>query len=209
MHVLLTDRLTCPRCGPEFGLILLADRVEERRVLEGLLGCPNCREKYPVREGFGDLRAPPRTPLEHEDASALDVADGEGTVRLAALLGVSRGPGHVLLVGAPAGHAEALVEMLEEVEVVGVHPGLHDRREVPGVSRIAAHAGLPFYDRMVQGVALDGAAAEGMLGEAARVVTPGGRLVVLKPSPSVRDRLERGSLAPVLDEDDVVVMARE
>lgn len=209
MHVLLTDRLTCPRCGPEFGLILLADRVEERRVLEGLLGCPNCREKYPVRGGFGDLRAPPRTPLEHEDASELDEADGEGTVRLAALLGVARGPGHLLLVGAPAGHAEGLAEMLEEVEVVGVHPGLHERDEIPGVSRIAAHAGLPFYDRMVQGVALDGVAAEVMLEEAARVVTPGGRLVVLEPSPSVRDRLGRGGLTPVLDEEGVVVMERE
>lgn len=209
MHVLLTDRLTCPRCGPEFGLILLADRVEERRVLEGLLGCPNCREKYPVRGGFGDLRAPPRTPLEHEDASELDEADGEGTARLAALLGVARGPGHLLLVGALAGQAEGLAELLEEVEVVGVHPGLHDRDEIDGVSRIAAHAGLPFYDRMVQGVALDGVAAEVMLDEAARVVTPGGRLVVLEPSPPLRDRLGRGGLTPILDEEDVVVMERE
>ena len=24
MHLFLTDRLSCPRCGPEFGLILLA-----------------------------------------------------------------------------------------------------------------------------------------------------------------------------------------
>lgn len=209
MHVLLTDRLTCPRCGPGFGLILLADRVEERRVLEGLLGCPNCREKYPVRRGFGDLRAPPRTPLEHEDAPALDEPEEEATARLAALLGVARGPGHLLLVGAPAGHAEALAEMLEEVEVVGVHPGLHERDEVPGVSRIAARPGLPLHDRMVRGVALGGVSAEAMLADAARVVTPGGRLVVLEPSGSARERLGGDGLAPLLDEEDVVVMERE
>ncbi len=63
MHILLTDTLCCPRCGPEFGLILLAHRVEERRILEGELGCPNCRASYPVRRGFGDLRAPPRESL--------------------------------------------------------------------------------------------------------------------------------------------------
>ena len=63
MHLLLTDRLTCPRCGPEFGLVLLADRLEDRRVLEGALGCPNCRDRYPVRDGFGDLRPPPRTDI--------------------------------------------------------------------------------------------------------------------------------------------------
>lgn len=58
MHILLTDILTCPRCGPEFGLVLLADRVEDRRVLEGRLGCPNCREQYPIVAGAVDARLP-------------------------------------------------------------------------------------------------------------------------------------------------------
>lgn len=56
MHILLTDILACPRCGPEFGLVLLADRVEDRRVLEGRLGCPNCREQYPIAGGGVDAR---------------------------------------------------------------------------------------------------------------------------------------------------------
>ena len=43
MHILLTDTLTCPRCGPDFGLILLAERIEGRRVMDGHLGCANCR----------------------------------------------------------------------------------------------------------------------------------------------------------------------
>lgn len=51
MHILLTDILTCPRCGPEFGLILIADRMAERRVIEGALGCSNCRNRYPVHRG--------------------------------------------------------------------------------------------------------------------------------------------------------------
>ena len=58
MHIVLTDVLTCPRCGPSFPLILLANRVENRRVLDGVLGCANCREKYPVQDGLGKLRVP-------------------------------------------------------------------------------------------------------------------------------------------------------
>ena len=55
MHLALTDRMICPRCGPGFGLILLAHEVRDRRILEGDLGCPNCRDQYPVRKGFADL----------------------------------------------------------------------------------------------------------------------------------------------------------
>src|SRR5512142_2083643 len=58
MDLRLTDLLACPRCGPPHGLVLLADRVEDRRVLEGLLGCPNCGGRYPVRAGLADLRVP-------------------------------------------------------------------------------------------------------------------------------------------------------
>ena len=57
MHILLTDALTCPRCGPEHGLILLADAIEERRVVSGKLGCPNCRTTFPIAGGGGTVPA--------------------------------------------------------------------------------------------------------------------------------------------------------
>ena len=60
MNVALTDHLVCPRCGPPFGLVLLARDVRDRRVREGEFGCPNCRDRFPVEGGFGDLRPPPR-----------------------------------------------------------------------------------------------------------------------------------------------------
>lgn len=63
MNVLLVDHLACPRCGPTFGLVLLAREVRNRRVRRGELGCPNCRDAFPVECGFADLRPPPRTPL--------------------------------------------------------------------------------------------------------------------------------------------------
>ena len=105
MHILLTDVVVCPRCGPEFGLILLADRIVERRVLEGRLGCPNCREQYEVSGGRLDLSTPGtvRGAAGSPDASDPAVSELETVpdpgVRIAALLGVTHGPAYVLLAG--------------------------------------------------------------------------------------------------------------
>jgi len=209
MHLLLTDFLICPRCGPGFGLVLLGRRIEARRLLEGELGCPNCRESYPVREGFADLRPPPRSSLSPLPVLP-DPPDEEETTRLAALLGVARGPGHLVLVGEPARHARQLASLVEDVEVVAVNDGLRGWKEEPGVSRVTAGSLLPFRSRRIRGVAVAGARGEEGLGEAARVVGPGSRLVVLDASRGARGRLEaKEGLTPILDEGGVVVAARE
>lgn len=208
MHLLLTDLLICPRCGPGFGLILLGDRIEDRRILEGELGCPNCRDRFPVREGFGDLRAPPRDPLRRLPVLP-DDPDPDRTTRLAALLGVTRGPGHLVLVGRPARHARVLAGMLEEIEVVGVAPWLRGWEEEPGISRVVAGPGLPFFSRRIRGVVLSGPGAEPLLADSARVVGPGSRVVVLDAPADARGRLEGAGLSPVLDEAGVVVGVRE
>jgi uncharacterized protein YbaR (Trm112 family) len=103
MHILLTDILTCPRCGPAFGLILLADRAEERRVMEGVLGCSNCREKYPIRDGIVDFGAPPEPVVQRRaDADAQPPRSGWRRI-----LGVTAGPGFLLLAAPAAAHAGA------------------------------------------------------------------------------------------------------
>ncbi|MGD2068055.1 MAG: hypothetical protein PVI57_05175 [Gemmatimonadota bacterium] len=207
MHVLLTDRLTCPRCGPAFGLILLADRVEDRRVYEGLLGCPNCRDQFPVSAGFGDLRAPPRDPLPGVVAGPGTPSDEE-TTRIAALLGVARGPGNLALVGPVAEHAEGLADLLDDIEVVAVWPPLRERPERPGVSRLAAGPGLPFFSGTLRGVALVGEAADRFLAEAARAVASPGRVVVLDAPDATRERLEALGLSTVLQEPGLLVASR-
>ncbi|MGH7444651.1 MAG: Trm112 family protein, partial [Longimicrobiales bacterium] len=126
MYILLTDILTCPRCGPEFGLILLADRMEERRVLAGVLGCANCREHYPITGGYGAFGS--GWPIE------TDAPNDDAAVRLAALLGVTEGPGFVLLVGAPATHAGALADMIPGLEVVAASDSARAWSERAGVS---------------------------------------------------------------------------
>ena len=206
MHLPLTDRLVCPRCGPPFGLILLADRVEERRVLSGTLGCPNCRDRYPVREGFGDLRAPPRVELRPGPAPA--PPDPERATLVAALLGIAEGPATVLLAGPVAALADALVAYVPELEAVALGAGLAGLPERAGVSRLVAKPGLPFHTATMRGVVLEGAGAVPLLAEAARVLAPGARLVFLGAPRDLAERLPAAGLRPLLEEDGTLVAER-
>jgi len=212
VHLLLTDRLTCPRCGPTFGLVLLADRLEERVVHEGRLGCPNCRDAYPIVRGFGDLRAAPRGELPAGYAGA--AASGAGTTRadegaiLVALLGLVGGPGTLALVGEPARAAAAVARTVPEMHVVAIDPDLATWPEEPGVSRIASAPGLPFFDAGLRGVAVDGRLDEPWVAEAARVVAPRGRVVVVHPSPGTADRLQDAGFRVLASDPETVVAAR-
>ncbi|HET9982695.1 MAG TPA: Trm112 family protein [Longimicrobiales bacterium] len=206
MHLVLTDILTCPRCGPRFGLVLLAEEVRDRRVLEGWLGCSNCRERYRVHNGFADLRPPPAPPL---DAPALPRERGEdqAAIRLAALMGMGTGAGRgfSLVVGPAARHASAIAALVEEAEVVGIDAGLAAWPEEAGVSRMAA-TGLPFFDRTLRGVALSGDAAAALLEEGARVLNPMGRLVV-EGAPADAEARIRGAGLRVLAQEGGTVVA--
>ncbi|MEO5509328.1 MAG: Trm112 family protein [Longimicrobiales bacterium] len=182
MHILLTDVLVCPRCGPAFGLILLADRIEERRVLEGRLGCPNCREQYPITGGTVDLSAGALMP-SHEKANGAAADDG---VRIAALLGVTQGPAYVLLIGDAARHAAGVRNALADVEVIALSPAAisdgDSNGDSHGLSRVIA-ARVPVTTGKMSGVALIGARSGELLEEAARAVRPTGRLLV-DPAPA-------------------------
>jgi uncharacterized protein YbaR (Trm112 family) len=205
MHILLTDRLCCPRCGPRFGLVLLADRIENRRVLEGRLGCSNCREQYAVSGGGADLRTGPTQPDE-----ARDYGDAtEAAIRIAALLGVTPQTGQVLIAGPGAALAGAVSALMPELEVIAITARptgcAATAEEDAGVSRIAAGAVLPFHDGILRAAALTGGGDSPPLAEALRVLAPGGRLV-LDPAPAgAADALREAGAEVLLDQDEVVV----
>jgi uncharacterized protein YbaR (Trm112 family) len=165
MYILLTDALTCPRCGPEFGLLVLADRMEERRVVEGRLGCPNCRSAYPIHDAAADLRvnaSASTDPPSGESAGSRPsvVEDDEAAVRLAALMGLAGASGLAMLAGPGARHAAAVSALVPELEVVAVteRPEALPGR-APGVSRLAAgEAALPFRGGALRAAALTGGA---------------------------------------------------
>jgi len=225
VHLLLTDRLSCPRCGPEFGLVLRSDRMEDRLVLDGVLGCPNCRDSFPIVDGFADLRAPPReelgaglagTPAGEADGTAGSTpASGGGAgrpaeevARLVALMGIVGGPGTLALVGGPARLAAQVAEALPELLVVGVDADLRRWPETPAVSRIVAEPGIPLFGSSLRAVAVDGRLGSAWLAEAARVVQPRARVVVQHASPDARGALEASGLTVLVEEAETVVAAR-
>lgn len=203
MYLPLTDLLACPVCGPDAGLILYATELRDRRVLEGALGCPQCRRQWPVRGGFADLRA---ASTGEDDAAG--AADREEAIRIAALLGITQGPGYLLIVGPAARHAPAVADLLEHVEVVGVDPSLERHDERAGVSRIAAGHALPFIDGRVRGVWLSGPAATQSMEDGVRVLAQRGRIVLEPAPPGARERLASLGVELVAEQDATVLGAR-
>jgi uncharacterized protein YbaR (Trm112 family) len=204
MYILLTDALTCPRCGPGFGLLVQADRLEERRVVDGRLGCANCRETYPVRGGVAHLFPGPATEANVPADPPTD--DPEAPVKLAALMGLAGARGLVLLEGPGARHAGALGALVPEVEVVAVDDGSGPLPTMePGVSRVKTGAALPFRDGTMRGVALTGGAGDARLREALRVLAPGARLVVDPADAETAARLRALGAQMMLEQEGVVV----
>lgn len=218
MELLLTDRLACPRCGPEFGLILRADRMVDRRVSAGVIGCPNCRDSFSVDGGVVDLRPPPRGPLPDEAAPSVTPASPNYTPdRVMALLGIQRGPGTVALIGAAAAVAETLAAAVDELQVaalgVDVRPVVVGRDgrpsgDTPGVSRLVVGNTLPFFSRMLRGVVLDGRLDAVLVGEAARVVGPGSRVIVVDAVAGTGGVLEEAGCTVLAEEAGTIVAAR-
>lgn len=208
MHLLLTDRLTCPRCGPAFGLILLADQLADRRVRSGILGCPNCRDSFRIDDGFADLRAPPRGPLLEGHAGHIERPAQDDIERVVALLGIHRGPGTVATLGVAAPYAAPLAEVVEDIMVAAVDPDTKSWPSHPGVSYMVSSPGLPFFDRTLRGIIVDGALGPGMLFEACRCTAPMSRVVVLRASLDAPTVIEQAGLSVLAAEDETVVAAR-
>ena len=210
MYLLLTDRTSCPRCGPAFGLVLLADRLTDRRVQEGVLGCSNCRERYPIHEGVADLRPPPRTSLAVAEVDPVLRPDDSLALAAAAASGVGPAGGKMLLVGAAASLAGATAAVAPEgVEIVTAQRGWPALPVGPGISPTVVGLTLPFFDATFAGVVLCGSeATPEFLREAARVVLRGHRVVLLDPPTDAQTRLGAAGLLRFVHGEGVAAAGR-
>jgi uncharacterized protein YbaR (Trm112 family) len=96
VHVELIDRLRCPGAHEESWLVAHATETEERRILEGTLGCPICHREYRITRGEVWMGS------DEPDMVAVELAfpsDPEPAMRLAALLNVADDGGLYLLEG--------------------------------------------------------------------------------------------------------------
>ena len=181
MLLTLTDHLTCPRCGPTAGLILLMEEADDRRVRTGTLGCPMCRTRYPVVERVADLRgaAPARSATAPETPGT--EAGPEVALRVAALMGLGEGRGFAVVDGAAAlDAAGTLAARVPDYEIVV--PIVEESSPMAAgldVSALLAADALPLADRTMRAAAwVGGVPPEARLRELLRVCRPTGRLVV-------------------------------
>lgn len=221
MHIILTDVLTCPRCGPEFGLVILADRIEDRRVIDGWLGCANCREQYPVRGGVADLRwgfEPEGIDSSGAGASGEWVAghvpeggdfpdgrDPDKPLRLAALLGLTAPSPPVAVVSDDPELVKEIQELLPDSAVVGVSHEVPENVQVVPAGWLLAGARLPFRSRSLAGVVVTAEATSARVSEALRCLVREARLVV-EPAPRwVAETIRREGAQLLLEQDQVAV----
>lgn len=205
MHILLTDLLTCPRCGPDFGLIVLSDRLVERHVLEGSLGCANCRSIYPIHDGVADVRLADDPGLA---TGALPGADPDRSVRLAALLGVTRPNATVLVLDASGVAGAGVAPLVPEVHVIGgssEEPAIVDDPAHGFLSRVRLGRSLPFRSGSLSGLAAVGIDVGDLLGEVRRTLRPDGRFAVEGAPAELGKMLGHEGFEVHLEQDGVVV----
>jgi hypothetical protein len=129
-------------------------------------------------------------------------------MRLAAMLGLTEGPAHVLAAGEALHHAPALARLIPELEVIVVEPQGIAWEESPGVTRMHVGDILPLQSRSLKGVILGGEAVDHLLGEGIRVLGSGGRIVVLGRPQGVGRRLVDAGLGLLLDQAGATVATR-
>ena len=210
MHLVLTDLLVCPKCGPDAGLIVLAEQLSNRRILEGALGCPVCREQYRIRAGLADLRTD-TSPLPESRSVAGAGAEQEGdneALRLAAYLGLRDGRGYALLLGEAGWHGREIGRMLPGLELIVINGGVQEQSEAEGVNRLLADTMVPLRERSMRGV-VAGAGTEGaLLQDVLRVLAVGGRMVVSRALADAEAVARAGSVNELARDADHIVLTR-
>jgi len=173
----LTDHLRCPADHAEQYLVLLPDRIVERSVIAGRLGCPVCGRTWAVAEGVAELGGPPPAP---PSGAALDPA------AMHVLLGLSGPGGYAALVGSAAEAWRGLTAELKGVGLVAVNPPAGVADAAPLLSVVRAPL-IPLKARSLRGVVLGGEVSDDLhwVREAARVTLPGLRVVGRGPEPEL------------------------
>ena len=192
MFIELTEILRCPNDHPESYVVATPIVMDGRRVVRGVVGCPECHAEFPIIDGVayfgiggasGDPsgRAGRGPAVEGKDAGTPGggaASPGYDAAALAAFLNLTGPGGYAVLAGAAARFAPALAAAVAGVHFVAVNPP-------PGVapsamvSLLCAPRGLPFRSASVRGVALGAdLAGEPWPGEGARILLHGLRLVI-------------------------------
>jgi hypothetical protein len=172
MFIELAEFLRCPADHEEQSYcVVVPDRMLDRVVHTGSIGCPVCKREYAIVNGavmFDDVSVEPEAPP----------TDLPAPEAVQAVLGLAGPGGYVVLVGSAALLAEPLAALLPETHQVVVNPPTSTRPSTS--SALFSQSRLPLRDSMARGVVVGvDFTTTHWLSEAARVLLKGLRLVVL------------------------------
>ncbi len=149
--------------------------MEERFVIEGKLGCPVCSASYSITGGIADLRD--SAPGDQTPRGQLDKANNEDTaMRIAAMLGLTR-PGSVAVLDGFDADIAAYVSRIASAKVISLNPS-GSSTEAENVAAVLAGKRVPLGTASADGIMLADTAAPRDGADIARVLKPGGRIVI-------------------------------
>lgn len=190
MFIEIVDAFRCTRPHELTWLVASADRLEDRDIVTGELGCPVCGARYPIAAGVADFRDPDARSLPPAPARAAGDAS-ERAVRAAALLGLTEPGGLVVLAGSWGDAAHEVAALVEHVHVLAIDPAAHVSSGF-GVSVARAGGTLPLRPDAVRGVALDAAhAGAPFIETSVAALRPSGRLLAPAGAPCPPGIVER------------------
>jgi len=184
MFIELAELLRCPAEHEDTCCVLSSDEIEGRRVISGIIGCPDCRREYPIEHGVVQFGPDPLLGRNSrsDDITVEDIPDPE-VVR--ALLSLEIGAGYVALVGSVTRLSDPLAKLISEIQFVGVNPP-PDVRESTELSLLRSPGTIPLRSGTARGIVLGQEyAGEPWLAEAGRVLMSGQRVVVVNEAVSV------------------------
>ena len=187
--------LRCPEPHEEAFLVMSTGEMLGRMVRSGILGCPVCRNEYPIVKGIVDFSGSGRrdagsvaAPETHPASPIPHPVDSQ---TLQALLDLSGPGGYVVLVGSAAGHAVGLAALMGGIHFVGVNPP-PDTEELPVLSLVRCDTMIPLRPAVARSVVVGSdRATASWLSEARRVLLRGRRLVIEDEAASVPEGVSK------------------
>lgn len=176
MFIELVESLRCPRPHEFTWLVASTLEMAGRDIRRGLLGCPSCSARYPIRDGVVDFQTRDgTTPIPDSTPLAAAEGDAEVAMRLAALFDLTSPGGFVVLAGEWAHAAPALVGAVEGVEVLVLNTTVA-LTSGNGISLARTDGSIPIRPGAARAIALDERHAT-QVDPAARALRQYGRLV--------------------------------
>lgn len=180
MFVDLLATLRCPNAHEDSPLVATATRTVDRRIVEGVLGCPVCRAEFPVHEGAVEFPATPREAAASPAALFPAAVSTERLLRLGALLGLDDRGGVYVLDASGAALAGGLAAHSPASQFIAV--SADGRAEGAGIVLRGRGATLPLARACARGILVDDP-APALMRSAVLALQAAGRLVAPADAP--------------------------